>query len=77
MDRRLDVVTASCGEGEVALGVREHERAVELELVEQRQGLGVVGLGLAGEARQHVGRQREVGHRRPQPADQVAEPAMV
>ena len=50
--------------------VDERERMVEADEVDQREGVGEVGLGLAREPDDDVGRERDVGHRLADALDQ-------
>ena len=57
--------------------VDERERVVEADRVVDLDGLGEVGLGLAREADDHVGGQRDVGYRRADAVDQRQVPVAV
>ena len=55
------------GRGIAARRVDEGEGAVEIALLDEREGLPEVGLGLSREADDQVGGERQVGHRPAQP----------
>ena len=59
----VDVVAELAGGvGDAAVAVAEHEGAIELDLAHEREGLLMIGLGLAAEADHEVGAEGEAGH---------------